>query len=118
MSLVAARVGMRHRVDIHRQATVDDGGGASDSTWDTSHLTAVPCRAWTDVRRDTEAEHGDKITVTSDRRLVVPLDTDVTEADQIGDVTERGQVVLAGPMRIEAIARHRTHLELLVDQVS
>lgn len=118
MSLVAARVGLRHRVTIERLARVSDGGGGSKETWN-EHLAGIPCRAWTDVRRSAEADQGGKITVTSDRRLVVPIDTDVNEADRIGDVTDTaGNEVFPGPMRIDAAARHRTHIELLVSEVT
>lgn len=117
MTLVSKGIGLRHRVTIQRLTSETDGAGGRTETW-TDHAEDVPCRAWTDVRRDSESEQGDKVTVTSDRRLVVPLATDVTEADRIGDVTDTaGNVVFEGPMRVEAVARHRTHIEVLVAEV-
>jgi hypothetical protein len=38
----------------------------------------------------------------------------VTESDRVGEVTDRGRVILDGPMLISAIGRHTDHLDLFV----
>jgi hypothetical protein len=94
-------------------AVVSDGAGGQTETW-ADHLTDVPCRAWSDARRDGELDQGGKVTVVEDRRIIVGLGVDVTESDRVGEVTDRGRVILDGPMLISAIGRHTDHLDLFV----
>ena len=54
MSLASSRVGLKHRCTIQRKSIVSDGGGGHTEAW-ADHLVDVPCRAWSDGRRDSEA---------------------------------------------------------------
>ena len=109
---------MRHRCTIQRDASAagprtgwnQDG----DPNWQT-HLSDVPCRAWTE---SADEPVGDRRTaVYEGRRLALPLGTDVTESDRIAQVTERGQVRFEGPMSIEGIQRYSDHLELALERI-
>lgn len=119
MSEVSARLSMRHRCSIARDANA--GGG--DTPWGSDgppdwqpHITDLPCRVWTNAAREpTETQ---KTFVVEDRRLAIPLGTDVTEADQLTSVTDvAGNVIYPGPMNITGVLTYHDHLELLVEQV-
>lgn len=118
MSLVSARLAMRHRCTVQRDVAVNtpnpwNGPGTPD--WQ-NHLTDLPCRAWTNIAR--EPIEPMKTFVVEDRRVAVPLGTDVTEADQLGDVTDpAGNVIFHGPMNIQGVLAYSDHLELLVEQI-
>ena len=79
-------------------------------------LAVVPCRAWTNAGR--ELVDADRTAVVVDRRVSVPLATDVTEADRVANVTDRtGAIVFEGPMNVEAVLRFDDHLELSLERV-
>jgi hypothetical protein len=114
MSLVSSRVSLTHRCDVLRNIGSVDEWGAQDGTWEI-YLAAVECRAWSgsgrEVARDIET------LVVEDRRLVVPLGLDITEADRISDVTYRGALIYEGTMDIEAVLAHADHMELVLKRV-
>lgn len=115
MSLVATRVAMTHRCSIERDVNQgsDDGWGNPRSPDWKPHLADVPCRtAGPNVGR--EAVTDERTVVVVDQRLLLPLDTDVTERDRLGNVTNRGTVILRGPIGIEAVLRRATHIELML----
>lgn len=113
MSTVASRVRLTHLCSIERDgATTDDWGLPGEPDWATNAAN-VPCYAWVEAGR--EAIGSDRAVVVRDMRIVVPLDTDVTEGDRVGDVTERGEVIFPGPLQIEAVLRYPTHLELMME---
>lgn len=115
MSLVSSRIGLRHRCTIQRDAAAADSwGGTATPDWQDS-ATNVPCRAVEEAGR--EPVDKDRTVVILDRRLLVPLGTDVTERDRISSITERGTDLLDGPVNIEAVLTRRTHLELLLQKV-
>lgn len=121
MSLVSSRVALTHRATIERDVNAfgeaDAYGNPLAPSWQT-HLEELPCRAWAagSVQGGGGREIADarKTVVVLDRRMVVPLGTDVTEADRVAEVTERGTVVLAGPMAIEAVLHRPDHIELVL----
>lgn len=118
MSLLSSRVGLRHRCSIERDAsagTPNTWGNPSTPDW-TTFATDVPCRAWTTAGREPASD--EQILAIEDRRVTVPLDTDVTDADRLGDVTDRGAVIFDGPMNIQAVLRYPDHLELMVERIS
>jgi hypothetical protein len=116
MSVVSSRVGLTQRCTIERdQAAVDDGWGQPGPPDWQPHVEDVPCRAWVEAGR--EPVDRERTATLIDRRIMVPVDTDVTERDRVAQVTERGDVVLDGPMGIEAVLRRRDHLELVVERV-
>lgn len=116
MSLTKTRIVFDHRCSIERgTASEDDWGQPGDSTW-VAESEDVPCHAW--VTGGREPTSPDRTVVVVDMRVLLPLDTDVTEADRIGDITERGQVIFEGPHGIEAVLRQRDHLELILQRLS
>jgi hypothetical protein len=119
MSLVASRVNLTHRCVIERDVNAgdtDDGwGNPSPPDWRT-HLVAQPCRVWATVGQEVVANTTTVVPV-EDVRLIVPLGTDVTEADRVAAVTDRGAIVQVGPLQIRAVLARQDHLELVLFQV-
>ena len=117
MSTVSSKSALRHRCTILRNTVTErDGLGHLAPPDMQEHLTDVLCRGWT--------THGERHiqssadVLTEQRWLIVPLGTDVTEQDQIADVTSRGTVVLDGPHRIDAILTYRDRLQLALTRIS
>lgn len=101
---------MAQRCAIERRAVGSDGGGGQTETW-AAHLTNLPCRTWFETGR--EKVIGDRITVTAQQCVIVPIGTDVTAADRLASIADRlGQVVLAGPEDIATVAHRTDHVEL------
>lgn len=97
------------------QTVRDPHGGKGTPDW-RPHIDNLPCRTWHQSGR--EVTDGDKVVVVQDRRMIVPLGTDVTAADRIAVVTDRlGAEVFTGPMRIESVGQREDHLELLLEAV-
>ncbi|MEQ9093118.1 MAG: hypothetical protein RLN63_03355 [Miltoncostaeaceae bacterium] len=116
MSIVSTRLALVQRCTIQRDAaTVEPAWGQPGAPDWQDHAADVPCRAVTDAGREPVDEGRTATFVT--RRVLVPLGTDVTEADRVSAVTERGQVVMDGPMGIEAVLARSTHLELMVERI-
>jgi head-tail adaptor len=118
VSLIGSRVGLRYLCAIARDANAgasDAWGGSPTPNW--QPLATVPCNAWTGGGR--ELVEADRTAVVEDRRVSVPLGTDVTEADRVASVTARfgGAVVFEGPMNVEAVLRYDDHLELVLGRV-
>lgn len=114
MSLVATRLSLKHRCSILRDAaSTDEWGNAEPPDWQTVY-SGVHCRAWNDAGR--EAVTNERTVVVLDLRMIVPLGTDVGEADRIGDIIERETVIFAGPFAVEAVLRRPDHLELLLEK--
>jgi head-tail adaptor len=115
-----ARGRMRHRATVERATATPDGGGGETLGWNT-HIASLPCWTWFDARREgaLEETQGDKVTVLEDRRMIVPLGTDITEKDRIAVVKDRrGATLFAGPMRIESVGRRDDHMELYLSEVT
>lgn len=116
MSLAATRLSLTHRATIRRATSSgDDWNGDGPPTW-ADHLTDVPCRVWAAAGREIVA-NADTPVVVEDWRMIVTLDTDVTDTDQVGAVTDRGAPVLAGAT-IRAVLRNQDHLELILVRAS
>ena len=112
MSVTTSRLALTHRTSIQRDRAADDSWGhQGDPDWQDLE-TDVPCRAWANVGR--EQVSADRTVVVKDMRCLLPLGTDVTESDRLGDVLERGDVIFPGPIGIETILRQRDHLELFL----
>lgn len=118
MSLTATRLSLKHRCTVQRDSKLatDDGWGNPQTPVWAAHISDLACRAWSSGAR--EPVDSDRTVVIEDLRLIVPLGTDVTEKDRIGDVTDRGSTILPGPMGVEAILYRPTHLELVLVAVS
>ena len=105
---------MKDRCVIERKAAVSDGGGGQTESWQT-HLTAR-CAARDDASREAERAEGGGTVVVRDRRILVPVTTDVTEEDRVAVVVDKfGAELYPGPMAITAIAERPTHLDLFVE---
>ncbi len=106
---------MTHRCLIERntQTGTDPQGNALAPTWST-HLSDQACKLW--QRPDDEIIDGRRTVVAESIRLVLPVATDVTEADRVNGVTDRrGATVLAGVMNIRSVVKKASHLELSLD---
>lgn len=80
-------------------------------------LATVQCWAWSTTRR--EQIGTEKNAVLEDLRMIVPLNTDITENDRIASIKDRrDRVKFGGPLRIEAVVRRVTHLEVVLDKVN
>lgn len=107
---------MVHRTTIQRDASMsaavvkDEWGGDQAPNWAATTTTTVSCRYWYDD--SATIMDGERRILTTARMLLLPIDTDVTDDDRIGDITDRrGRVLAAGPMRIDSIGPHeRDHL--------
>lgn len=107
---MSARSVMGQRCSIQRQVDVSDQGGGYTSEWQT-HLEGVPCRTW--FVSGAEDVRGSQMVAAAIQVLIVPLETDVTEADQIREVVDRkGLTLVRGPLRIDAMGVRRDHKEL------
>lgn len=113
---MTARNAMYHRCTIERDAshsgpTPDDWGNDQPAVWqDVATQTSISCRFWYDD--SATIMDGERRILTTSRMLLLPIDTDVTDDDRIGDITDRrGRVLAKGPMRIDSIGPHeRDHL--------
>lgn len=118
MSLVSSRVSLLHRTTVERDAnagTSDGWGQAQPADWQ-AHLSDLPCRVWTRAGRE-QIDAATSI-VAEDMRLVVELGTDVTEQDRLGDVTYRGDTIVAGPISIRAVVARKDHVELFLERIA
>ena len=117
MSLLSSRVGLRYLCSIERDANAggsDAWGGPPAPDW--QPLASVRCNAWTSAGR--ELVEADRTAVIVDRRVSVPLGTDITEADRVVSVTTRsGALVFEGPMNVSAVVRFEDHVELSLERV-
>lgn len=127
---------MIYRCSILRDAAdgEDSWGGKGEPDF-RPHLIGVRCYAHAPTSGSGTAARepvDERVTATLlDRRVLLPKGTDVTEADQIGDVidpriaTESGsgednpdpRIVLEGPMGVEGVIRRLTHVEVLVERI-
>jgi head-tail adaptor len=113
MSLASSRVGLTHRCTIERRTRVSDGGGGFTETW-TATETDLPCRAWLEASRAESV--GDRVAEVEDRRLIVPVGTDVQPGDRV-TVTLRGEDFLT-QAPVSSVGRRTTHLEIVCREVS
>lgn len=120
MSLALARRRMRHRCTIQRNAsrgTSTNPWGADDTADWQSHLTNLPCWFWQEGRGSRTVMDSDKVVEISVKRVMVPLDADVTEDDRVLSVTDRlGATVATGPMRIDVVRVTKDHKILEVEE--
>lgn len=118
MSLIGSGLSAPHRATIERNAAAGVGsdGWADTPDWE-PHITELPC--WLQSTIGHEAVI-DKSTVTAieDLRLFTALGADVTERDRLGDVTDRCTQILAGPVSIRAVLRHKDHLEIVLVRIT
>lgn len=109
---------MTMRTTIERDIAAEDPwGGDAEPNWQ-PHLPDVPCYGYiasTGGSAGRVAIDENRTVTIEDRRVGMPLDTDVTSAHRLTDIVDRqGQVLFDGPMEIGGILRRTTHLELIV----
>jgi hypothetical protein len=113
MSLVSSRLSLTHLCTVERDVNQhhERVGNPAAPNWQ----PLATERACASSGRPPAASDvdGDTFAAVEDMRLIVPADTDVTERDRIGDVTDRGAVTLfrradRDPLRPPP----RDHLEL------
>lgn len=106
---MTARMLMRHRATVQRNAAGDDDfGQAAPPDWE-DHLTALPCHVW-DAADRRVIKGADDIVLT-DLKLIVPLGTDITPLDQVAVVVDkRGGTILPGPVLIDDVLFRADHL--------
>ncbi len=109
---------MVHRAVVQRDTATGTGAWNTPPapTW-AAHLAAAKCFAWSVAGR--EVVDNTKTVVVEDIKAIFPLGTDLTEKDRITNITDRQSVVLfAGPMGVEKIQRHVSHLEASLVKLS
>lgn len=112
MSLVSSGLSLIHVTTVERDESEPAGwGDASVPDWQ-PHLTSLRCRYWATFGR--EQMDAESQVVIEDMRLIVPLGTDVTEKDRLGDITYQGTTIVTGPVGIRAVLAHKDHLELIL----
>ena len=118
MSAVRSR--MVHRATVERDSSGgrDQWGQEQPPQWATLHA-ALPCFAW--VRADRikgERVTADTTAVIEDLRMIVPLGTSINETDRVSTIKNRAGIELhRGPMGIESVTYHHSHLEVALVQV-
>lgn len=115
---MTARATMTHRALVERGVSVgtDDFGHPNPPAWDT-HIASLPCRLWTKSER--EIADGNKLVILAVHKLLVPLNTDITESDRIASIKDRlGNTLVGNLMLIRSVIRKETHLELDLEEVS
>ena len=76
-----------------------------------ANLATVPCWVWSKDRR--EVNDTKKFAMEEQIKCGMPLDTDVTELDQVTQIENRlGVVLYSGPLRIDTIQYKHTHIEM------
>lgn len=100
---------MRMRADIERNTdATTDSWNQKGVDWE-PHLADCACHLW--YENGSEYVDGVKVAVVDELRAILPLGTDVTPADRLGDVTDKqGVVLFNGPLRILSVQRRRDHL--------
>ncbi len=107
---------MRHRADIERDsAAVGSDGNPSAPSWAVSSANAK-CFAWSTSWKEPGENEAVVLEII---RAIMPLGTNVAERDRLAAVKDRaGATIIAGPLLVEAIQRHATHLELSLKRVN
>ena len=117
MSLISTGLPLVHRATVQRDAStgIDAMGNKDVPDWQT-HISDLPCFYW--ATAGSEMTDATTQVVLQDMRLLVKLGTDVTEKDRIGDITNRGDVIVNGSIGIRAVLAHEDHLELILVRIS
>lgn len=114
---MTARSAMTMRTSILRNEGTADEFGAETSRDMTAVAESVPCCCYYETGKLEAQASG--TTPIGGLTILLPIATDVTADDQIGDVTDRlGVVLFAGPFTISSPVGHRRdHLTLKLTEV-
>ena len=108
----------RALVERNTVATTDGYGAKGKPTWTTLH-ESLPCWFYRQRRPGGEAVRLKGTVVREMLKLMVPLGTDITEADRINGITDRsGNVVEVGILNVTSVLDSHTHLELMLEKVA
>jgi hypothetical protein len=114
MSSIGSRIGMIHTCDLLRNGGATNSWGGKDVSF-TTHIAGQICRAWT--ASESLDVGDDKILTMNVRYVIVPLGTDVTEDDRVGNIYLRdGTVLWPGPHTIDEVEIWEDRLELTLRQ--
>ena len=109
---------MIHRATVQRNtpAGTDGFGGPGAAVW-AMHIASLHC--WFYAKSGREVINGEKSAVLGSHKMLIPLGTDITEADRITAIDDRlGASIMANTMRIHSVTHRHSHLELEVEEVS
>jgi hypothetical protein len=113
------RFRMTHRALVQRDAnagTQDAYGNEQAASWATQ-IAAQACYYWQPATGRAESQ-GERNVLIYGHQVVMPLETDITEADRINGITDRrGRVVSADVFGITGIARKPDHLLLTLEVI-
>lgn len=118
MSLASSRVNLVHRTRIERDQNagqLNDAGAVQAPDWQADE-NLTRCRFWTNTGR--EVLDATSSVVGEDMRMIVPLDTSVTEQDRLRGVCYRDEFIATGPIGIRAVVRRSDHLELFLVRIN
>ena len=110
---------MTHRCTIERNQTValDANGNEQAAVWAT-HIADQPCYYY-HSRRWVAEQQGERNVRVYGHQALLPLGTDVDEADRINGISDRrGTIVAGGAFNIAAIVRKPDHLLLRLESVT
>jgi hypothetical protein len=119
-----ARISMRQRVTFERNYAVlaagaTDVNGFGQKIEDWREICTVSCLAWMGSSGGKHTSSGEVRVATIDAPgMVVPLGTDVTEADRVQKVVDRMGTQIMGMMGIDFVAARQTHIELRLRAVA
>jgi hypothetical protein len=82
------------------------------------HFCVTPCFAWTPSAR--EIKDGNKVAALEDVRMLLPLSSEVTENDEVAQITNKaGDVLFEGRFRVEGPVQFKhTHREAALVRVA
>lgn len=113
------RFRMTHRAAVERNVianTQDTYGNEQVAIWVT-HISAQPCYYWQPAAMRAESQ-GERNVLVYGHQVLMPLGTDITEADRINGIYDRcGRVVSADVFGITGIARKPDHLLLTLEVI-
>lgn len=114
MTVASGRMTHRATVENKTSSGTDALGHNVPETYGSPDV--VSCFAWSTARK----EHigADKIGTLEDIRMIVPIGTAIVESDRVTQILDRrGRTVYGGPLRVEAVIRRQTHVEVVLDKV-
>ena len=118
---MSVRQRMTHRAAVYRDSATADAWGQPDAPSWAVHLAAQPCYWYQPLLRSRGAgeQQGRENVNLYSYQLMVPLETDITERDQVrGIVDRRGTSLTDAVMAVVQVVRHKTHLMLTLEEVS
>ena len=113
---------MTHRALVERDtAATRDGYGSKSKPAYASHIAALRCFFYRErgAGSSVESERTRGTVLIDNLRIMVPLGTDITEADRVNGITEvDGTVVESGFMAVTAVTNAHDHLEVRLEKVA